>query len=103
MLFIPSQELEEVRIAFTETGTPKKQAKKFFGTPRRESKNSGQQTSPFDDILGGGNAGDNDVLSSSNVENFYSNDFVESDGDDADAELSKAAILEDDDVMDTKK
>ena len=71
---------------------------KFFGTPRRESKISAPDVSPFDDILSVDDSDDGDAFSASHAENFFSNDFEDSDGEHDDAELSKAAIVEDDDV-----
>ena len=71
---------------------------KFFGTPRRESKISAPDVSPFDDILSVDDSDDGDAFSASHAENFFSNDFQDSDGEHDDAELSKAAIVEDDDV-----
>ena len=71
---------------------------KFFGTPRRESKISAPDVSPFDDILSVDDSDDGDAFSASHADNFFSNDFQDSDGEHDDAELSKAAIVEDDDV-----
>ena len=92
------QEFEEIRSAFTENGSPRKMPQKFFGTPRRESKISAPDVSPFDDILSVDDSDNGDAFSASHAENFFSNDFQDSDGEHDDAELSKAAIVEDDDV-----
>ena len=71
------QEYEEVRLAFSESGSPKKSVK-YFGTPRREaaSKNC-QIVSPFDSLLEDSDGqlcqqqNDEDLFLKSDTANFY--------------------------------